>query len=656
MMRTYLANRDWNNLLKNKIATECWTCLKYEIEGIIEKFVPLRKQGKRSRKKHLSKEAIRKIAHKQMLWRVYKHTGHVEDYTNYKEALNLATTEIRKSKRTFEKKLAGNIKNDSKSFYAYVRSKQKVRDKVGPLENNSENIISEGFQMAEVLNEYFSSVFTTEDINSLPVPLTKFEGNKSEHLGQLFVTPEMIAKKIKKMKDNKSPGVDGIPPILLKENVEQISIPLAKLFNLSLEEGIVPGIPPILLKEIVEQISIPLAKLFNLSLEEGIVPSEWKEANITPLFKKENYRPVSLTSVVCKLLKTLIRDHMVEFLVKRKLLNTSQHGFLKARSCLTNLLCFLEEITKWVDDGSPVDVVYLDFQKASDKVPRQRLLLKLKAHGIGNDVINWMEKWLTHRRQRVIVDGEISNWKSVLSGVPQGSVLGPILFLIYINDLEDDISNKVLKFADDTKVFRKVTNDTDKDILQDDLEKLVKWSEKWQMLLNFGKCKCIHIGHGNMDEEYKMGDAVLGRTTQEKDLGVTFSADMKVSEQCGIATSKGNQILGLIRRTITYKEKHLIVPLYKAIVRPHLEYCIQAWRLYRKKDIDKLERIQRRATKIIPELRDLSYESRLLQCGLTTLETRRLRGDQIEVFKLVNGYEDVDRNMFFKHKEGSRTR
>ena len=166
--------------------------------------------------------------------------------------------------------------------------------------------------MAEILNEYFSSGFTTEDISSLPV--IKFEGNKSEHLEQLFVNPEMIAKKMKKMKDNKSPGVDGIPPKLLKE--------------------------------IVEQISTPLAKVFNLSLEEGIIPSEWKEANITPLFNKgsrnkpKNYRPVSLTSVVCKLLKTLIRDHMVEFLIKHKLINTSQHGFLKARSCLTNLLCF----------------------------------------------------------------------------------------------------------------------------------------------------------------------------------------------------------------------------------------------------------------------------------------------------------------------------
>ena len=157
---------------------------------------------------------------KQTMWRVYRHTRKDEDYANYKEALNLATTEIRKSE-TFE--------NDSKSFYAYVRSKQKVRDKVGPLENNRGNIISDGFQMEEVLNEYFSSVFTTEDIRALPVPFTKFKGNKSEHLGLLFVTPEMIAKKIKKMKDNKSPAVDEIPPKLLKEIVEQISTPLAKL-------------------------------------------------------------------------------------------------------------------------------------------------------------------------------------------------------------------------------------------------------------------------------------------------------------------------------------------------------------------------------------------------------------------------------------------
>ena len=260
-------------------------------------------------------------------------------------------------------------------------------------------------------------------------------------------------------------------------------------------------------------------------------------------------------------------------------------------------------------------------------MPHQRLLLKLKAHGIGNGMINWIEKWLIDRRQRVVVDGEVSNWKAVLSGVPQGSVLGPILFLIYINDLDDDITSKVLKFADDTKVFRKIKSDADRQ-----------------------HC-CLHTGHGNEDAQYTMGDTVLNTTLKEKDLGLTISADMKVSEQCGIAAAKGNQILGLIRRKLVYKEKELIIPLYKTIVRPHLEYCIQAWRPYRKKDIDMLERVQRRATKMIPKLRNISYEMRLKECGLTTLETRRLRGDQIEVFKILTGYENIDRNIFSQSRK-----
>ena len=470
--------------------------------------------------------------------------------------------------------------------------------------------------------------FTREDTSSLPVPETKFTGTEGERLGQLVITPEVLANKINNMKDNKSPGVDGIAPKILKETVEQISK--------------------------------PLAHVFNMSLREVIVPLEWKEANIIPLFKKGsrnksvNYRPVSLTSAICKLLESIIRDHIMDFLIKHKLINSSQHGFLKSKSCLTNLLCFFEEITKWVDEGSPVDIIYLDFQKAFDKVPHQRLILKLKSHGIGISIINWIEQWLTERRQRVVVDGDVSNWKPVLSGVPRGSVLGPILFLIYINDLEEGVTSKILKFADDTKLFRKIKGNGDKQQQQDDIDKLIKWSEKWQLLFNFQKCKCLHAGHGNTEVNYEMGGTILCKTVKEKDLGVTMNANMKVSEQCRIAASKGNQILGMIRRNITYKEKGLIVPLYEAIVRPNLEYCVQAWRPYLRKDIDMLEKVQRRTTKLITGLRDLSYDDRLKECGLTTLETRRLRGDQIEVFKILNGHENIDPNIFFKIKTGKK--
>ena len=228
-MREYLAKIDWNNTLKNKTETECWNILKSEIDCAVDKFVPLKKQGKRSKKKHLSKEAIGKIKYKQIIWKAYRHTGSEEDYSIYKEALNQATAKIRNSKRSYEQKIAFNIKHNSKSFYAYFRSKQKVQDKVSHIENSDGNIITEGFLMAENLNEYFSSVVTRQDISILPVLETKFEGREFDYLGQLIITQTMVAMKIRDMMDNKSPGVDGIRPKLILEIIEQISIPLGTI-------------------------------------------------------------------------------------------------------------------------------------------------------------------------------------------------------------------------------------------------------------------------------------------------------------------------------------------------------------------------------------------------------------------------------------------
>ena len=173
-----------------------------------------------------------------------------------------------------------------------------------------------------------------------------------------------------------------------------------------------------------------------------------------------------------------------------------------------------------------MDVIYLDFQKAFDKVPRQRLLIKLKSHAMGVNIVTWIQNWLTDKKQSVSVEGETSAWTAVHSGAPQGSVLGPLLFLIYINDLEDEVASNILKFADDTQIFRRVQTRQECRTLQDDL---------------------------NRKEPYEIHNTVLLKTSKEKDIRVTISADWKVSEQCGITARKGNQLLGMIKINITYR-------------------------------------------------------------------------------------------------------
>jgi hypothetical protein len=308
---------------------------------------------------------------------------------------------------------------------------------------------------------------------------------------------------------------------------------------------------------------------------------------------------------------------------------------------------FLEFVTNYIDQGYPIDVIYLDFQKAFDKVPHKRLMSKINALGIEEEVFNWITDWLKDREQRVVLLGSNSKWTRVKSGVPQGSVLGPLLFLIYINDIDDSVCSNLLKFADDTKVFSVVPTKNDIDRLQQDLLNLCNWSQDWLMLFNVDKCKVMHIGLNNSKANYEMNGKYLEEVTEERDLGVIFQNDLKCSRQCLKAVNTANKVLGMIKRSFSVRDKDVILQLYKSLVRPHLEYSIQAWRPHFQKDIDLIEGVQRRATKLISDLKDKSYENRLRILNLTTLETRRLRGDLIEVFKIFKGFDNLDPTVFF---------
>ena len=347
-------------------------------------------------------------------------------------------------------------------------------------------------EMAEELNKYFGSVFQQEEPQTVP-EATKHP-TKSTCRGVNF-RPSIVKKMIKKLKANSAPGPDGITPRLLQE--------------------------------LVEEVATPLSHIFTKSMAEGIVPEDWRIANVTPIFKKGqkastgNYRPVSLTSVPGKIMEHVIKESLQSHLTRNSLIRKTQHGFMQNKSCTTNLLEFLETATKLVDEGKSLDIIYLDFAKAFDLVPRLRLIEKLKAHGVGGGLLKWISAWLSDRKQRVVLNGKASSWVRVTSGVPQGSILGPILFAIFINDLDVNVANKVdllSKFADDTKVGHAVVTVEDSNVLQAALDTLCAWADKWQMRFNVDKCHVIHAGKNNKEFMHYMNGVQLAVSEQEKDI------------------------------------------------------------------------------------------------------------------------------------------
>jgi hypothetical protein len=341
---------------------------------------------------------------------------------------------------------------------------------------------------------------------------------------------------------------------------------------------------------------------------------------------------------------------MMTHLLENDLLRQSQHGFMPRKSCCTNLLEFFDAATRAVDSGIPFDVVFLDFAKAFDKVPKERLLEKIRAHGVRGQVLNWIREWLTGRRQRVVINGQTSEWEDVLSGVPQGSVLGPPLFTVYINDIDmtAEFIKILRKFADDTKLGNTVMDPEDRERLQLALNKLCEWAQIWGMEFNIKKCKVMHMGHNNVRQEYFMDGQMLEETEEERDIGVNVMSSLKQSAQCRKAARTAQGVLSQISRAFHYRDRHVFIRLYIQYVRPHLEFASPAWSPWLEADKEMLEKIQKRAVNMVSGLRAHTYEEKLKELGLTTLEERRHQADMVQVYKIVNGKDMVDSQTWFQ--------
>ena len=619
---------DWTNVFENKKVKECWDSFKSKLEELVETNIPMSKPRDYN-EPWMNWQLMRLWKRKYFAWKRFTESKSYQRYREYKKETNEMKKQTRKAKREYEKKLAKEVRHNKRAFFRYVNSKLTVRPEISEMQNELGELVDNDIAICSILGKYFNSVYSPQSTDEMP----DMENMSESEIREIVITREEIQTGLEKLNVNKSCGPDNIHPLVLQKTASATCI--------------------------------PLELIFRKSLQDGECPDDWRSANVAPIHKKgdrtdpSNYRPVSLTSQVCKLLETIVRKRLVEHLKENNILRDEQHGFREGRSCLTNLLETIEQWTEIIDQGDSIDVAYLDFRKAFDLVSHRHLTYKMSKYGITGQLLRWVESFLYNRTQRVVIRGSVSESFAVTSGVPQGSVLGPVLFLIYINDLPLDVVSPLSLFADDSKIFTKIVSEKNKsnkksnnnvngnEILQKDLDSVRDWASKWKMEFNVDKCKIMHLGNRNPRQTYKMGESNLNETTGERDLGVLIDCDLDFGKHIKEIVNKANRMVGMIKIGFTYLDKDMFMNLYPVLVRPLLEYCVQVWSPHKQKYIDLLEGVQRRATKAVPGLRNMSYDERLRELGLLRLEHRRIRGDMIETYKILSGKEDIDSGHFF---------
>ncbi len=603
-----------------------WSIWKNGVLTAVHEFIPTKHVNPRRSPPWISPTILHQIREKVITRKRYLRRG--TDYLKEKFSRLRAQVKkaIKESRESFFQSLGTTLKINPKRFWSIFKIKSNsssVPNSVSRIcANNPESRLqaSTPHNIASMFNEYFHSVYASDlEQPSLTQPVSS---SPISSISSIELTEEEVCHALQNLDPSKAHGPDGLPSRILKECAHQLA----------------PS----------------LHYLFTKSLKISQVPAEWKLANIIPIHKKgnknhvENYRPISLLSIVSKTLERCVLNHISHHIQSN--IHSAQFGFVSGRSCATQLLSILNIIGKNLDKGLQTDVVFMDIAKAFDTVDHSKMLQKLREFGFSGSVLLWLKNYLSGRFQRVTVHGATSQSLPITSGVPQGSLLSPFLFSVYINDLPNHLSSStgVGLFADDTKLYKAVQNPSDALILQEDIQHLQCWSEENRLRFNISKCKVLSITRKSspLITSYSLDGQQLTLSNLEIDLSVIMNSNLTWINQVNRVRSKANQMLGFIRRsTIEMHDVGARKYLYLQLVRNNFAYASQVWSPQTIKLIEDIEKVQRRATKYILNLgfiTNVPYTTRLLQLDLLPLTFWHEYLDLVLLYKIINGYTYID--------------
>lgn len=590
------------------------------VSPIILKHTPYRKPHSERYPLWYSTALIKCLKEKEKYHKKYKLHGNPRDRLTFELLRDRSKSMIRSCFDSFKRNAAANLRTNPKFIWSYLNGLKRNSNSVPSQMTRGDRTVNGGREICDLFSEHFQSIYNeSSDIVMPSVDQAVYGGwvNNMLTISSYTVSEIEVKKALLSLNGSKGAGLDDLPPIILKRCAHNLSV--------------------------------PLTFLFNISLSSGTFPLLWKRARVTPIFKKgdlaevSNYRPVSILPAPGKVLESLVQQKMYWHVKER--LHPDQHGFQPKKSTTSNLVAFVNDVASALDKKKEVHSIYTDFSKAFDLINHDLLINKIMLMGVHGSLLRWCESYLRNRSQLVSLRGYSSTAREIPSGVPQGSHIGPLFFLIFINDLADRITCSFKMYADDLKLYKTIDSQLDVIALQNELDRVGDWCYHNHMILNAQKCFHMKMTRrkNRTPARYTLNNEPLAEVNEIRDLGVLVDSTLSFRSHIDVIIKKASKLSGFISRQIkAFRNPDLIIPVYNSVVRSTLEYASPAWNPGYSCHSNRLEKIQKRFIHQLAyannQCRKLnSYEARLKHYKVESLSRRRISSDIMFLYKIIHG-------------------